>query len=143
MSFEFFHDHTFDLLWKNMLDHSTTFRFLSEKINYPVDIYENESGIVLEIAAVGIESSDVDIEVDKDILRIKHEKSNTTSDENKHYLHKGLAKRNFDLSWKISSNLDLAKLNPVLDKGILSISIPVKTNLGKDKLSFKPKTKAS
>jgi HSP20 family molecular chaperone IbpA len=133
-------DNMFDLLWKNMLDHTNNFNFLTEKINYPVDIYETSTGINFEIAVVGIESKNIDIEVDNEILRIKYLPKKTEADTKK-YLYKGIAKRAFDLSWKVSAKYDLTKLSADMDKGLLVISIPTKENKESKKLTFKPQTR--
>ena len=52
----------FDLVWKNFFDQSSKFLpVTSNKMNYPVDIFTTESGIQFEIAAVGLEKSDIEI----------------------------------------------------------------------------------
>jgi HSP20 family protein len=114
----------FDLLWRNFVDHdSNRFNTLLEKINYPTDIYETEDGIVFELAVVGLESKDIEIQTQGDTLRIKYNKERN-EEENSKYLYKGIAKRSFDLAWKISSKFDLSKLEAELEKGLLSIKVP-------------------
>ena len=41
----------FDLLWKNFFDNKPHFNTLIDKINYPVDIYETETGLCFELAS--------------------------------------------------------------------------------------------
>ncbi len=112
----------FDVVWKNILDNNSTFNTIESKINYPVDIYETETGLRLELAVVGLDKEDINIQIDGDTLRVSHTKA---ADKNElKYIQKGIARRSFDLAWKISSKLDLSKLEAQLDKGLLVISIP-------------------
>lgn len=114
----------FDIVWKNILDSNSTFNTLQEKVSYPVDIYETPEGLHFELAAVGLNKEDLQIQVEGDVLRIKCERQPSTSRPNEDYLHKGIAKRSFDLAWKLSSKLDLTKLEAKLEKGLLSIAVP-------------------
>jgi len=113
----------FDIVWKNFLNSNSTFNTFQEKINYPVDIYETETGLRFELAVVGLDKTDIDILVESDVLRITHDKQITEGVE-KSYITKGIAKRSFDLAWKIASKFNLAKLDAKLDKGLLIIDIP-------------------
>ena len=63
----------FDIVWKNFFDVNSNFNTINQKINYPVDIYETENGLCFELAAVGLEKLDIDIQVDGDTLRVSHE----------------------------------------------------------------------
>lgn len=132
----------FDLLWKNLFDQNSSFSTLGDKISYPVDIIETENGVVLELAVVGLGYEDIDIEVSNDILRIKYAKDNEGKPQLGNYIHKGIARRSFDLAWKISSKLDLNALEATLDKGLLRIEIPLldaQENAPK-KIAIKPRT---
>lgn len=127
----------FDIVWKNFFDANSNFNSIQEKINYPVDIYETENGLRFELAVVGIKSDDLDIQVEGDILRIKHEKQ--TDDKPIEYLQKGIAKRSFDLAWKIASKFDLNQLEANMDRGLLIIDIPISSEKAPRKIQIKPK----
>jgi len=132
----------FDLLWKNLFDQNSGFSTLGEKISYPVDIIETNNGVIFELAVVGLDYEDIDIEVTNDVLRIKYSKENEGKQPTVHYIHKGIAKRSFDLAWKISSKLDLSALEATLDKGLLRIEVPMleaQENAPK-KIQIKPRT---
>jgi HSP20 family molecular chaperone IbpA len=105
-------------------------------VNYPVDIYETEKGLRLELAVVGLDEKDIDIQVESDILRIKHEKSEDTVPSEAYY-HKGIAKRSFDLAWKIATKFDLTQLSASLDKGLLIIDIPYAAEQAPRKIEIK------
>ena len=126
----------FDIVWKNFLNSNSTFNTFQEKINYPVDIYETETGLRFELAVVGLDKTDIDILVESDVLRITHDKQITEGVE-KSYITKGIAKRSFDLAWKIASKFNLAKLDAKLDKGLLIIDIPYAEEKAPKKVTIK------
>ncbi len=48
------------------------------------------------------------------------------SDQNAgEYIHKGIAKRSFDLGWKISPKFDLTKIKATMENGLLRLEVPV------------------
>lgn len=112
----------FDLLWKNIFEDNSRFNTIYEKINYPVDIYEEEDGITFEIAVVGLSSQDIEIKVQGENLRIKYDRP---KNEDRLYVYKGIARRSFDLEWKVSTKFELSKLEATIDKGLLQIFVPL------------------
>jgi len=112
----------FDIVWKNFMNSSSTFNTLTEKINYPVDIYEIEEGLRFELAVVGLDKKDLDILVESDTLRITYDR--VEKEVERPYIAKGIARRSFDLAWKVASKYDLSKLSAEMDKGLLVIDVP-------------------
>jgi HSP20 family molecular chaperone IbpA len=130
----------FDIVWKNLMNSNSNFNTFSEKINYPVDIYETETGLRFELAVVGIDDSDLNINVEDNILRISH---NGRKDDHKYnYLQKGIARRSFDLAWKVATKFDLSKLEASLDKGLLIIDIPYAEEKAPKKIEIKINSKS-
>jgi HSP20 family molecular chaperone IbpA len=125
----------FDIVWKNFFDTNSTFNTFESKINYPVDILETENGLRFELAVVGLSESDLDIQVDGETLRISYNKPET--EEIKSYLQRGIAKRSFDLAWKIASKFDLTQLSAFLDKGLLIVDIPYAAEKAPRKIEIK------
>lgn len=125
----------FDIVWKNFFDANSTFNTFENKINYPVDILETENGLRFELAVVGLSETDLDIQVDGETLRISYNKPET--EEIKSYLQKGIAKRSFDLAWKIASKFDLTQLSAFLDKGLLIVDIPYAAEKAPRKIEIK------
>ena len=113
----------FDLLWRNLLDTQSHFSAITQKITHPVDIFETQDGIRFEVAAVGINEDDISIIVEGDELRITYDRPAIESQET--VIYKGIKRSSFNLTWKISTKFDLAQLTASLDKGLLSINIPV------------------
>jgi HSP20 family molecular chaperone IbpA len=126
----------FDIVWKNFFDTNSNFNTINQKISYPVDIYETETGLRFELAVVGLTESDLDIQVEGDTLRVKHEKSDV-SEFSTRYLQKGITRRSFDLAWKVASKFDLSNLEATLDKGLLILDVPYAAEKAPKKVEIK------
>lgn len=116
----------FDIVWKNFFDTNSQFNTFEQKINYPVDIYEVGNGLRFELAVVGLDQEDIEILVEGDTLRITHDRKK--ADDIRPYIQKGIARRSFDLAWKVTSKFDLNNLEATMDKGLLILNIPLSEN---------------
>tara|TARA_R110000824_G_scaffold252251_1_gene440996 strand:- start:20 stop:466 length:447 start_codon:yes stop_codon:yes gene_type:complete len=120
-----------DLLFKNFFDQASAFESsVDRKINHPVDIIYTEDALLFEIAAVGLSKKDIELNVeDGNCLKVSYTKpsieSNNSDLDAGEYIHRGIAKRSFDLGWKISPKFDLAKIAATMENGLLKIEIPV------------------
>ena len=124
---QFLHDRLFptDLLFRNFFDSGTSFRSYTEnKPTYPVDIFTTDEGLVFEIATVGIDKKDINIETADNTLKIIYDKGHEETPSDVDYIHRGIARRAFNLGWKISPKCDIKKISAIMDKGLLSIFIP-------------------
>jgi HSP20 family molecular chaperone IbpA len=118
----------FDLLFKDFFRSELNFQpAIEAKISHPVDIYENKDGLHFEVACTGLEKSDVELNIEGDILRILYNKNDDDKccDINDcTYLHKGIAKRSFNLGYKVASKFSLSKAEAQMENGLLKIYIP-------------------
>ena len=120
-----------DLLFKNFFDQASAFQSnLDTKINHPVDIILKDDVMVFEIAAVGLKKEDIELQVeDGNCLKVSYTKPKIESNDSDldvgEYIHKGIAKRSFDLGWKISPKFDLSKISAAMENGLLTISVPI------------------
>ena len=128
MSTLFYERTPFDILVRNFFQDASKYSPLAEtKIPHPVDIYTNEKGLFFEVACTGISKSDLEIQTQDNILRINYDKNKDASCcevNNCDYIHKGIAKRSFNLGWKIDSKFALSKANAEFKDGLLKIEIP-------------------
>ena len=114
----------FDILFKNFFNTDTFFGPVAEsKIGHPVDIYENEKGLHFEIACTGLTKDEITISIENDTLKVSYDKPESNDLANK-YLVRGIAKRAFNLGYRISSKFDLSKADAEMHNGLLQISIP-------------------
>lgn len=118
----------FDLLWKSFFDSNSGYKPIKEKVaSIPCDIQETDKGLLIEIAAVGLDKEDLDIIVDSETLRVAYRKSEKEEEAEKNeyrYLLRSIKKASFDIGIKISSKYDLQKMEAKLEKGLLVLEIP-------------------
>ena len=118
----------FDILVRNFFNSEHTFApIMDAKIQHPVDIYENENGLHFEIACTGLTKKDIEINIEADVLRVAYNKPK--DDEccgvnNCNYIHRGIAKRSFNLGYKIAPKFSLNNADAEMKDGLLKISIP-------------------
>lgn len=116
--------HPFDLLFRDMFNANSDFASAFQtKVHHPVDIRETENGLLIEIACVGADRDDIELLAQGDTIRIAYRKNNSADMQ---YIQRGIAKRNFDLGWRLASKFDVEKTTASLDKGLLSIDVPFK-----------------
>ena len=130
MSTLFFERHIspFDLLFRDFFKSELDFQPAAEaKISHPVDIYENKNGLHFEIACTGLTKSDIEINIEGDILKISYNKPKDEAccevDDCK-YIHRGIAKRSFNLGYKVASKFKLPESSAEMKDGLLKISVP-------------------
>ncbi len=120
-----------DVLVKNFFDSSATFEAPSRPtVTHPIDVFEDENGLTLEVACTGIDKKDVNINIEGDILRLSYDKGKPQpkpEENGVRYYHSGIKKSNFNLGWKISRRFNLAKASAEMVNGLLVIEIPYST----------------
>ena len=122
----------FDILVRNFLQKTHNYQTLEEsKLPHPVDIYEVENGLGLDIACTGIPKEDIEILIEGNIIKINYNKPKDDCQcapecdcSQMEYIHRGIAKRSFNLGWKIDSRFDLQKAKAEFKNGLLQVTIP-------------------
>ena len=115
----------FDILVKNFFQSEEQFQTPNNKIiNHPVDIYDDGTGIYFDIACTGLNKKQIDVNVENDILKVSYKKESTELVD-KHVHFSGIAKRSFDLGWKIARRFDLSKIEASMKDGLLKLFIPL------------------
>ena len=126
----------FDILFRNLFDRESYFApFQTTRAPHPVDIYETKEGLFFEVACTGLGKDDVEIDIDHDILRIAYNKTQEDQSDRTYQL-KSIAKRSFDLAYKVTSRFDLSKADATLVNGLLVIKIPPVTESLSKKLQI-------
>jgi len=130
MSTLFFERHIspFDLLFRDFFKSELDFQpAIEAKISHPVDIYENKNGLHFEIACTGLTKNDIEINIEGDIFKISYNKPKDEAccevDDCK-YIHRGIAKRSFNLGYKVASKFNLSESSAEMKDGLLRISVP-------------------
>lgn len=123
--------HAFDLLVRDMFNANSEFASAFQtKVHHPVDIRETDSGLLIEIAVVGADRDDIELIAQGDTIRVAYRKD---SRDEADFIQRGIAKRNFDIGWRLASKFNVEKTSASLDKGLLSIEVPYK----KEEATFK------
>lgn len=133
---------SWDVLFKDLFQTGSFFTpIFNAKSTYPTDIYEDEKSLTIEVAAAGLEKDDIEISEEHGLLTVSYnkkeemygelprylfysDKKEEMSRELPRYLQRGIAKRSFCLSWKLSDKFDVQNIDATMDKGILKIQIP-------------------
>ena len=113
----------FDILFRNFFQDQGQYVPMEEKnkVSHPVDLYETEKGLNFDIACTGISKDEIDIQLNGDILKVNYDRSD---EDNKDYIYKGIAKRSFNLGWKINARFDVSKSSAGFSDGLLNILVP-------------------
>ena len=78
----------FDILVRNFFQDAGAYRPLAEsKLPHPVDIYERDNGLGLDIACTGISKEDIEILIEGNIIRVNYDKPK--EDDLGAYIHRG------------------------------------------------------
>jgi HSP20 family protein len=114
----------FDLLFRDFFKSELDFEpAATAKFTHPVDIFETKYGLHFEVACTGLSKEDVSLDIEGDILKISYNKE-VKEYEDRTYIHQGVAKRSFNLGYKIASKFDLSKAEAMMENGLLGIKIP-------------------
>jgi len=114
----------FDILFKDFFKSDADYQFAdATKINHPVDIYEANQGLNIDIACVGLTKKDIDLTIEGDILRVEYKKDDSTNTNE--YIQRNIAKRAFNFGWRISRRFDLTQLEAKLENGLLALHVPL------------------
>jgi HSP20 family protein len=123
MSTLFYERNPFDILVRNFFQEAGAYKPLAEtKLPHPVDIYERDNGLGIDIACTGISKDDIEILIEGNIIRVNYERPKEELEDV--FIYKGIAKRSFNLGWKIDSKFDLGKASAEFKNGLLVITIP-------------------
>tara|TARA_B100000900_G_scaffold379543_1_gene364530 strand:- start:265 stop:678 length:414 start_codon:yes stop_codon:yes gene_type:complete len=114
----------FDILFRNFFDQEGDFApFNQIRVKHPVDIYELDGGLNIDIACVGLTKKDIDLTIEGDILRVEYKKDSSSKDAE--YIQRNIAKRAFNFGWRISRRFDLTQLEAKLQNGLLHLYAPL------------------
>ena len=117
----------FDILFRNLFKADGVFQptTFENKQPHPLDIFYDESGLHFEIACTGLTKEDIKLEIDGDLLKIIYDKPTPEEEDYSGYIYKGLAKRSFNLGYKVAAKFELEKLEAEMKDGLLHLFIPI------------------
>jgi len=117
----------------NIMDELLGDDFFGGKVEKPVrnsspavNVLEGDEGYSIEIAAPGLEKSELKITVDNNILTISSLKEDNSKEKKLNYLKKEFGYSSFSRSFELPENAETEKIEASQKNGILFISIPKK-----------------
>lgn len=80
------------------------------------NVIQNDTGYEISVAVPGLDKSDIDVNVEANVLTISHsQKENTAST---------FACSSFSRSWRLPEGTEIDNIDATYDKGILTLSVP-------------------
>jgi HSP20 family protein len=98
-----------------------------EKISYfnpKVDMTEDEKEIKVTAELPGLEEKDIEVNLSKDILTIKGEKSQEKEEKGKETYYSERSFGSFSRTMQIPSEVEYDKIDATFKKGVLNITLP-------------------
>jgi HSP20 family protein len=89
-----------------------------------VNVAETATGFRIEVAAPGLEKSDFKIALDKDILTIKVEKTQSEEQVEDNFVRREFNYSTFERSFQLPKTIDQEKIDATYDGGVLHLSLP-------------------
>ena len=87
---------------------------------YNIERIDNDSWRVT-VAVAGFTADDIDIEVKENNLTVKGAKKTETNEEERQFLHRGIAERSFELRYQLGDYVEVVNAN--LEHGLLDIEL--------------------
>ena len=116
--------HPFDLLFRNLFDTGATFIPATEaKQQYPINIFEDDLGLTFELACTGIPKDAIEVKLEGDTINFSYDKAKTPDPDRK-YIHRGIAKRSFNLAYKLGTKFNPTKATANFNDGLLVVTVP-------------------
>ena len=106
-------------------------------LNHPVDIYEDKEGLHFDIACTGLTKKQIELKVEDDILRVIYTKKDDKEEKDLHIYHSGIAKRSFNIGWKIARRFSLPEIEASMKDGLLKLFIPLTPESKSKSISIK------
>ncbi|MBS3818208.1 Hsp20/alpha crystallin family protein [bacterium] len=91
-----------------------------------VDIFEDESNVVLSIELPGIEEKNIDVNIEDNALTVKGERNIEKEDKKENYHRIERAYGSFYRSFSIPNYVDVDKIEAQHENGVLKITMPKK-----------------
>lgn len=114
----------------------------TDTVEYPIDLYETEDEVILEMAAAGLKAEDLEIGVEARQLTIRGKivEEEIKEDKERHYWMKNIARNEFSRSLNLPENVDFEGIEASIADGILRIEMPKVPEAKVRKIEIKAKT---
>ncbi|MDX1763234.1 MAG: Hsp20/alpha crystallin family protein [bacterium] len=90
----------------------------------PVDIVETCDDVVLRVELPGVDKSDIDVQIDNDVLILKGERKFEKEVDQEHYYRMECSYGTFQRTFTLPRSIQKEKIQANMDRGILEIRLP-------------------
>jgi HSP20 family protein len=91
------------------------------------DIYETAQSVVYKMSAPGVNSEDVKVTIDNNILKIRGETKNDIVDETTQVYKREMRYGLFSRSFRLPTNIVLDNASAAVENGVVTVTIPKKS----------------
>ena len=112
--------HFINDLFSNFFENE--FNTISPKEN----IIENKSAYLIELLIPGISKKEISIDVEDNVLFIKHNLEDQQKTDDVNYLRFGFHKGSFNKKFQLSDKIEQSNITASFENGILTITLPKK-----------------
>lgn len=91
---------------------------------YPIDLYETDEAVVLEMAVPGVKADDLDISIEGRQLTIRGSSEQEVEKSDRRYWLKGISHGEFSRTVTVPSGIDAGAIDATVDQGVLRVSMP-------------------
>ena len=113
---DFFNDRFFNQLNKSSCNGS----------NPAVNVYEDDNGYTIEVAAPGIARKDFNLEIENDVLTISTEQKENKEEAKQNFLRREFNYQTFKRSFQLPETVDQEQIKATHEAGILTLNLPKK-----------------
>lgn len=127
--------------WKPWTEFEETFEpftMLSNGCDLDADIFEDEESVNVEMHLAGVNSDDIDIEVNENMLHVSGLRTEEKEKKEKHFFRKEIKRGTFERAVMLPASVQADKAQAHFENGVLTITLPKE----KAKHSKKVKIKA-
>ena len=96
----------------------------SAKYAMPVELHEKDKEYLVKAELPGVKKEDLDIDIEKDFLKINAKKFDETKEENKNYKHSEFSYGEYSRTIQLPEEIDIDKTEAKLEHGVLKIIAP-------------------
>ena len=111
--------------------------FIEEEGQLTLDLYEKDNFLIVESAIAGVKPTDLEINIEPDLLRIKGKRTKNEEKE-RNYFYRECFWGGFSRTVVLPVPVESEKAKALIDNGILSITIPKKKE-EKEEIEIKSK----
>lgn len=100
-----------------------------------VDVYQTDSEFCVQAPIAGVESEDLEVSVENEMLLIKGERKEPVGDKDKSYFYQECYWGPFSRQIILPDDVDVSRIRASLSKGILLVKIPKVRKIKKKKVT--------